>query len=766
MNYGKYFRLNHNLSRVENGIAIYDYIDMPAYFGPSGDNPMSPKYPISITIASNTVCFKLHYSSYKIENTDDDNEYPKYTYEIEDIYFNDKSYAKTSDKVKVAHMEEIIFELPFTNDSTNELSSILKEIYFTKFPMKEGKTSYGGRFLEQIIKKRYTNEDHNNNIIEADLYKKMKVVTDRTPSYSNLWLMDVSKNGEIHLLEENPDQPNLHDNNVVAFLRKLLLDFMFDLKHSDVFQNSGNYQLMFSGLMSDFYFSALMHKCEFYYYRMLIDEIEKNNNTFKKENRILNLYVDELSKAESLWIQDIINPLSDRYFEYVNPRSLIDKLKKEFRRNKFYSHTSWFAEPEEEMRRICFTMKDRDNNPHVCNTDTLIQYYHAHKKDGACIEEIINSRDKNRKSISQWFLRRYDFTDMVHFHLIKNANEVFVVLSLLLLSYIFLYPTAPEQLKKLLEKEEPFPHISIPNINFCTLILLTGCFIAICFVLKESHLFDKIKRKWYNPDSIYVARIIINSKRFLVWIGIALYTLFLAILRILDLHWYIWLVACIPLILIIKPLVSNLHLFYPRLVASITTAWLTLAAGNDLYGAFFDSIVSQTMTTCLVLIVFMFVLYEINRIIPSETTFNKLYRGFELTIISYLISLIIGALVINFTGERILERSGILESYYDNYITESNTKKVENIEFQMLHSLSDTVVKSFKDKERVEHLQQIRIHKTGSSGTEEDYPIAIEIGKGYSFFILRDFWIQFSFVAMFVGIFIQMIFEEKRITEI
>ena len=34
------------------------------------------------------------------------------------------------------------------------------------------------------------------------------------------------------------------------------------------------------------------------------------------------------------------------------------------------------------------------------------------------------------------------------------------------------------------------------------------------------------------------------------------------------------------------------------------------------------------------------------------------------------------------------------------------------------------------------------------------------------FFILRDFLIQFAFVAMFIGIFIQMIFEEKSITEV
>ena len=67
MNYGRYFRLNQTLSKVVSGVAIYDYVDLPAYFGPSVDNPMSPKYPISVTVTSETICFRLHYSAFKIE---------------------------------------------------------------------------------------------------------------------------------------------------------------------------------------------------------------------------------------------------------------------------------------------------------------------------------------------------------------------------------------------------------------------------------------------------------------------------------------------------------------------------------------------------------------------------------------------------------------------------------------------------------------------------------------------------------------------------
>lgn len=55
---------------------------------------------------------------------------------------------------------------------------------------------------------------------------------------------------------------------------------------------------------------------------------------------------------------------------------------------------------------------------------------------------------------------------------------------------------------------------------------------------------------------------------------------------------------------------------------------------------------------------------------------------------------------------------------------------------------------------------------------DNEYPVANYMtiqqnnkSDGYRFFILYDFLIQFAVVAMFIGIFIQMIFEEKNITE-
>ena len=159
MNYGKFFRLNQNLSRIEDGFAIFDYIDLPAYFAPSMENKMSPEYPISLMITSSSVIFRLHYSAYKIEEgntTEKDLKYPKYyyDYEITDDLRKDQEKVKPGDTTKIAHMEEVVLELPYMNTVNKNLADTIKSIYNTEFPQKITDKK-DGRYLEKLIRKRY-----------------------------------------------------------------------------------------------------------------------------------------------------------------------------------------------------------------------------------------------------------------------------------------------------------------------------------------------------------------------------------------------------------------------------------------------------------------------------------------------------------------------------------------------------------------------------------------------------------------------------------
>lgn len=798
MNYGRYFRLNQALSKVVSGVAIYDYIDLPAYFGPSIDNPMSPKYPINISITSDSVCFRLHYSAFKIDEKEDfdqilsidgkkrkiEKNFPHYAYDKDDI--DDKSTPKIGDmgltNISMAHLEEIILELPFAQVSSNKLSDTIKDIYNTRFPqVVDENTSMGGRFLEQLIKKRYSlnDEQFGGHSIENDLHKKMRKIMDNTASYSTLWLMDLMKDGRINLYTK--DKYKSQNPAIVGFLRKLMLDFMFDLKHSDVFQNSTSYQKMYSGLMSDFYFSALMHKCEYYYYRKLlgeaINDIVLDSDT---KTRISHLYGEELFKAESLWIKDIMSPQAEVYFGYkIDSERWYHAI---FENNKFRCWPSWFADPEEEMRRVCFKTEDLDGELHVCCSDTAVECLNLEKDKDEVVKKMVESRNKNRISISQWFLKRYDFNDLFHLHLFENANLLFSLALLGLVLYFF--KAIPEDF----DKQNILGIIIISS--FLGLILF-GCWLGETYA------------KYNNPkwSILAMARVRLVWKRVLnVIIGLLL----LSIAAFCFMSSYTWEALFSVGVLGVFSMcgskiglppvnaMSNLHLALPRLVSAITAAWLTISLGFDIYVSFFDSEPSWPTAIAISLIVLGFIMYEINRIMPRSTSVKKIFRSLELLMFSYCISLVVGLVVINFVGEKFLERGGTLDDFYEQYV---DFKGYEGLHGFDSYVSSDSFVNVNDLKTTEERLAYLVYQEAPRDTTNyarkmvdslnyvfhskrvgdkfvktKDYPVVekIPIAEGkYHLFLMRDFLIMFSFIAMFWGIFIQMIFTgEKQMTEL
>ena len=869
MNYGRYFRLNQALSKVVSGVAVYDYIDLPAYFGPSEDNPMSPKYPISVTITSDTVCFRLHYSAFKLVKSGD-SEFPQYAYDRDDI--DRKALDKKQVNVGMAHMEEAILELSFADISSIRLSDTIKEIYNTKFPLqeKEGEEqiSYGGRFIEQLIRKRYPGyirpeEEVKEVSLEDKLYHKLQIVSDNAASYSSLWLMDLKNNSgdAIYLYNRNKK------NTVIGFLRKLLLDFMFDLKHSDVFQNNTNYQKMYSGLMSDFYFSALMHKCEYYYYRKItskaIEDNERVDETIsKKQNKeriekgkktIALLYANELIQAEDLWIQDIMNPQAEKVFEHKYPGK--HNLLREFiEYYNFKQWPSWFAEPEEEMRRVCFTMKDKTGEKHICNSDTLVRYLNLQAKgEDASIVKMIELRNDGREKISKWFLKQYAFSDVFHLHLFKHSNS------------LFLWLIALPCLLSLFSCSKLFPWISLFSFALLSLII-AGFYVKCVYTIINNKLwiYSNFKKYRNNPTP----KLVVERKK-IVWKRIGF--IFLAIIiggsliywreKLSSLWWFVGAMAFLLIIRLapfnnlhqrssnlLRQLIASLHLLLPRLAASIALAWITLSMGFDLYVSYFDYQLNWYYITCIVLIVVIFVMYEINRIAPHSSPLRKLLRSLELLIISYFISLFVGLVVINFLGEKYLERGGYMKDYYEQYvnhdgyqnirldtdsiskryanqnITKSNipskddslymicqrilakmetskndsifpradslyslcqsilakmdTSKNDSIfpRADSLYLVCQSILKEVKtdtndfSRKLVDSLVYVYREKAPLLASKErkQYIAAKEKFWGMDVFILRNFLIMFAFIAMFTGIFIQLIIfgNNKQMTEL
>ena len=792
MNYGRYFRLNQALSKVVSGVAIYDYVDLPAYFGPSVDNPMSPKYPINVTITSDTISFRLHYSAFKLEKKSNfveilkndgkkrliNKEFPQYAYDEEGI--NNKSLPKVGESgltdIGMAHMEEVILDLPFADTSSSRLSDTIKKIYNSTFPQViDENTSMGGRYLEQLIKKRYPIEkdkesENDKGGVEEILYRNLRKMSDETASYSTLWLMDLVRDNRIYLyskqkIKDDKTKKEKEIDVITGFLRKLLLDFMFDLKHSDVFQNSACYQKMYSGLMSDFFFSALMHKCEYYYYRDLITKKISDGNIENVKEKIIGLYIDNLYRAEELWTQDIMNPNAEKFFEYqftkdappipdMNIKQWIDRCLVRFHLvedNLLLRRNSWFEEPEEEMRRVCFPMDERDGDSkfikkHICNTNILVTTLGL-KPNNKIEQEIISFSEKNREIISRWFLRRYDFNDVCHLHLSRWSNlisfsSIFILILIFVLSnYLF------EGFIKIIDSS-PFWFM------WESLFLLFG-FAAIIYMRKKQN-----KRCNYSLLSTYVSQ---NSQRILNFIT------FIALsVVIVNINWKWSLMGLLSVFVvcllceksrsllenILKRLTSYLHLFFPRLVASITTAWLTMSMGFDIYVAFFDQHVSPPTAFMILIIVFIFVMYEINRITPQTQIWKKLLRGFQLVVISYGISLVVGTIVINFVGRQYMDRGdGFGNITFTSGTVDTDTKP---------HRV---IMKDFTFGDLSKDQQKRIMHDVHCENNNCQSITVFHFGE-HEVFFMRDFLIMFSFVTMFMGIFLQMfIFEDKKMTE-
>lgn len=804
MNYGKYFRLNLKESKVVDGIAVYDYIDLPAYFGRS--KSISPKYPITAVICQDSVRFRLHYCAYKV-GEEGKNSTCKYLYSSEEALH----LAHGNVEVQTVHMQEVILELPFVNGMKSSLAEAISKIYYTSFPLLgiEKNTNENANekinnegFVYQLLSKRYRPDVwrwETEDCIEEISYKTLQKNVDGDRSYSTIWLMDLLKEENDKKYIDLTDSKTTEDienkkSKIVGFLRKLLLDFMFDLIHTDIFQSSPNYTEMCAGFKSDFLFSALAHKCEYYYYRALtLDAIKVLEEKPEKEQieRVKKLYANHLFEAEKKWVEDIMNPASDEAFQDPEDDFARDwkKIKKNSRDHSLFRiYPYWFATPEEEMKRVCFSLtskKEKDGSfetskVHLCNAETLAHYIKRKEREIASNREADKQIEKSigpvqtiwlkilkkkeddvaikrlRTRISKWFLARYDFADAWRLHLNKySANIDFAILFFLITAFI----ACPCLVTQSFWEEYIGKYIILAfGIVLCVFTILSA-------VLAFSNRFLQ-----KNYDNILRA-----DRRQIIWERYfwTLYSIIVIGIMILllasPLCWIIKVIGLLCGIIVLVPYniamdaISNIHILYPRLFASITAAWLSLAIGNELFTAFFDASPSFTASFILGGIVFLFILYEVSRHYPLISTLKKIWRSTQMLVYSYAISLVIGLLLINFTGPEFLERSDYLPKYFEEYHAE-NVKSTEYCKISYHEDTCKITINKTEDSPtNLSYLKKLE----RTNVKHKKHPIASvwTINSTHHFFVLRDFLIQFAFLAMFIGVFIQMIFEEKSITD-
>lgn len=740
MNHGKFFSLDLAASRLDEGIAVFDYTDIYDASVEEGNSKTTPRFPIFVSITPDAVKFILQYCVY-LQNADKKKEEQRFVTSLTSANSND---------CQVRHMEEVLIELPLTATNGLSLASTLKRLYHSPFPIvlrgEDGEEAEKNYILE-LIKERYDNPtalDQNLNNIH----------------YSNLPIYEIfnEKGKKYELCDENKRY-----NKV---LRKLTLDFLFDMMHSDVFKNSMHYDTMYERMMSDYFCSALIYKAEFYYQRALV-------NNLPKRTEAISIYAENLDIAEKHWVECIQSPLSDKHFEFqpkwYDAESNINCFRKvwswlcnSFKRflsilsplYYFYLVDYWFASPEEELRRVYY----RDKFCKIASS----RHVPFFKFKGR-----VHLRNRSITS-AKWFVKRYCFRDAYRMSFFWLTNTILLSVMIFFISYILELSWLSNILPLLESVYARLEPIILSVVSFCKSIS----------------------------------------------------------------HWILW--SLMGLIGVVGVLMfrGKIFLFYPRLIAAITAAWFSITLGDNMFKAFFDQPWSKFSVVVLLLFIALFVYYEVHKIVPKLSWFRKACRTLELMVISFTISLVVGICTINFTGEKMLVRSGYLPNFYhENVLVHTSPKEGEPtyaLNFSKISQSQDwndsivmnmytyapknnmdsvqsiLAVHNFANTphgdahmNRIEELKQfgsVRKPKTKVSPTDnavrtqflirhenselfkdllpyvehdDGHSVAkfIPLWKDYRLFFLHDFLIQFAVIAMFIGIFIQMIFEEKNVTE-
>ena len=302
MNYGRFFRLNNTKSDLSRAIVFYDYIWLK-------DNDCvkngTPEYPVYLTVSHDSIDFHVHYHN--------------------DYTDNEGNHIHK-------HLHNAILTLPLSAniEIKDGLTEALVESWNTNFPeYDDEQCNYLFELLFKTILK-YDDNSHNysNLVIFCDENKNDSIVDSVINRIKSLVdAFDKNANEDKIKVYIKQVATSIKDKKPLfqCFIRKLILDFLFDLEQTKVFQTSPHYEHISIKLKENYFFNALANKAKYYYYRKIEPSIKpsQKNKSFFLENYFL--------PAEEQWIKSIMDPRSDHNFT----------LEKE-----------WFDNPEEEMVKV------------------------------------------------------------------------------------------------------------------------------------------------------------------------------------------------------------------------------------------------------------------------------------------------------------------------------------------------------------------------------------------------------------------------------
>jgi len=307
MNYGHFFSLDYESSSLQDGIVFYYYRGIEDK-DKKGNNDHSSRFPIYLTISKESIDFRIHY------------------------------YNDVHQEFEASHVHNIILSLPISTnlEIKDRLTDTIAEAYYTDFPSKS-KGNLNRHYLFNLVNS-FTKDSNSNTYSDSNVFN----IYNEKGKFQ-------SKIVEDYEVKE-------------SFIRKLILDFIFDLEHSKIFQTSQYYEYIFIKLKENFFFNALSNKANFYYHKALARE--RLNKVIDDES--LTFYKEQLLKVETEWAKYIRHPNSDEVF---------------------HSSGGWFNHPEKEMDDIYIIQDKKERKVKSINEDSILS--------------------------SKWYIRRYAFQNVI-----------------------------------------------------------------------------------------------------------------------------------------------------------------------------------------------------------------------------------------------------------------------------------------------------------------------------------------------------------------
>jgi|GEM_PF-2462130 len=324
MNYGHYFSVNYEFSSRADEIEVYSYRVLRVW----DDKERLSLFPVYVTLSRESINFIVH-------------------------YFNDKNKKQSP-----SHLHTAFLSVPLImhREKIDRVVKTLAEVYESPYPPSSGVVPISGEdepnsdYLHRLVGQLRKGAESNLHSQEAAAGRAFKTI-----SYSELDEFGVYDAAGKMIVQEKVE---------VSFIRKIILDFLFDLKHTRVFQTSPYYEYIYSFMHEHYFLGSLLKKADFYYYRELLA-----NRLNRPDARLEAFYGDHLLKAEAEWTEAIRSPVSDEVYS---------------------ASGGWFDAPEEEMNKIY--MVDRRD------------------KESAIYNELLNDSSLLKVSYllsSKWYMRRY-----------------------------------------------------------------------------------------------------------------------------------------------------------------------------------------------------------------------------------------------------------------------------------------------------------------------------------------------------------------------